>query len=248
MSLDSDIDTFVRYIRDSIHAIGSIKVTPDGDGHRHRLFKRVLYLGVLETLAKTVSRGMGNRERFVATMRKFGGWRHAEKVSLPHLHRLMALAHQEEDLAELREAVGADIAKWRVGEVIRLERDLDEQRVKELWPAGGAHAYSVKDVGVDSLRQVHLLYSYRNFLVHELRTPGRGIDCRDTDMEPYYHSMSYYSGGSTIRSWELVYPISFMERLCQTILGEVEKHYRKEQVNPYDQFVFGSYWMDQLNI
>lgn len=152
----------------------------------------------------------------------------------------------EPELSELRQFTYAEISKWRQGVVIRLDRDPGDAAIKRLWPKGAEYQELLKE-WLDSLRHVHLLYAYRNFLVHEMRQPGRGMDFDRNDQEPYYHSMTHIAEGRKSGSWELVYPARFLEQLCTVALKNVRDHYITQQVNPYDAFAFGTYWIEELN-
>lgn len=58
------------------------------------------------------------------------------------------------------------------------------------------------------MQQVQLLYTYRNFLIHEMRRPGRGMDFDENDVEPYYHSTTYELGTSReVHTWRNPYRV-----------------------------------------
>ena len=66
-------------------------------GPASNLFKKILYVGILDALSKTVSYpNQKNRERFVSLIRNFSNWKYAEKISLPHLVRLLQKVHSPE--------------------------------------------------------------------------------------------------------------------------------------------------------
>ncbi len=241
---ESDVDIFVSYFHNTIDAIRDLKVDPDPNGDRKTLFQRALYMGVIDALSKTVYPKRGNRDRFVCFIRSFAKWQYSEKVSLPHLLRL-ASRNPEPELSKLREYANAEISKWRQGEVIKLDRDPDDSSVVRFWPKGSE--YKELNDWLDSLRHVHLLYAYRNFLVHEMRKPGRGIDFDNDDQWPYYHSMTHVDQGRETGSWELVYPVRFIEQLCTEALRNLRDHYVTQRLNPSDNFAFGTYWIEELN-
>jgi len=81
-------------------------------------------------------------------------------------------------------------------------------------------------------------------LVHELREPGYGMEFT-SDTEPFYHTMSHLD--PEVRSWELVYPLGFYERICIVALKKLRTYYLKERIDPYSLHSFGSYWIDELN-
>lgn len=88
-----------------------------------------------------------------------------------------------------------------------------------------------------------------NYLgLHELRRPGWGMEFGN-DTDPFYHHMSTV-GDSTnaIESTvELVYPRRFLRRLCDTALDQLKQYFLANELDPYDSFVFGTYWIRELN-
>lgn len=52
----SDTDTFVTYFRNTLEAIRSLKVKPDPNSDRSDLFRRALYMGVVDALSKRYTR------------------------------------------------------------------------------------------------------------------------------------------------------------------------------------------------
>jgi hypothetical protein len=50
--------------------------------------------------------------------------------------------------------------------------------------------------------------------------------------------------GTTI---ELIYPWRFLHRLCGTALEQLGPYYDQNEINPYDSFDFGTYWIRELN-
>jgi hypothetical protein len=48
--------------------------------------------------------------------------------------------------------------------------------------------------------------------------------------------------------WKLVYPLRFFYKLCETGLTKLKEYLNDNQLNPYEYFVFGKYWIEDLNI
>jgi hypothetical protein len=69
------------------------------------------------------------------------------------------------------------------------------------------------------------------------------------DTEPFYHHLSTLEDGNiAIESTvELVYPRRFLRRLCDTALVQLKQYFLTNELNPYDSFVFGTYWIRELN-
>lgn len=207
------------------------------------LFKKLLYVGIIDALASTTSDPKnGNRGRFVSFIRTFSGWNYCNKISLPHLIKLLERVTDPE-FSHLREFALSLCDKWEPGSILMLDKDPDYQEVKDRWPSHISKPFA--SIKLDFLQHVHLFYTYRNFLFHELRKPGYGMELKE-DKEPYYHSMTHLDDGRS--SWELVYPLGFYENICETALKELRNYYIKDQVDPYSCFIFGTYWIKELNI
>jgi len=66
------------------------------------------------------------------------------------------------------------------------------------------------------------------------------------DSKPFYHSMEDVDTGT--HTWELVYPLGFYQKIISTALSNLRAYYKKERIDPYQHYSFGTYWVDELNI
>ena len=69
------------------------------------------------------------------------------------------------------------------------------------------------------------------------------------DKNPFYHLMSTMDEDADVdnTSVELVYPWQFLHRLCDTSLCHLKEYLTANELNPYDSFRFGTYWISELN-
>ena len=211
-------------------------------GESTRLFKKILYLGLIDALSKSVTGPKtGNRERITSFLKYFSNWKYQEKVSLPHLVRLL---HKVPDpqFSELREYVFGILDGWNEGDVIRLESDLEIKEVRQRWPK--TMPKPLEDIQIEHLQHSNLFYRHRNSLVHEMREPGYGMEFREYE-DPFYHSMGNLNDESY--KWELVYPTGFFHYLCVDGIAKLKDYYQKERIDPYEHYKFGTYWIENLN-
>jgi len=235
---EEDSEKFINFFRRQLEVIDSAQFAEKGS-----LYKKVLLVGVIDALSKTIYPRKGsNRDRFVSFIRYFAKWKNCERISLPHLVRLLEKV-PDTDFSELRKFALPRLAEWADGEVIYLDKDPDYSEVQRLWPRDKEYTKPLEHLQLDSLRHVHLLYSYRNSLIHEMRKPGYGMEFPD-DEEPFYGSMLHGKDGNT---WELVYPLKFFLSVCNRVLTGLESYYSENRINPYDYFAFGTYWIEDLN-
>ena len=69
------------------------------------------------------------------------------------------------------------------------------------------------------------------------------------DNEPFYHDMESYGNLEDLPSVtiELVYPTTFLHNLCLSILANLEKYLTRNDINPFESYKFGTYWIEELN-
>ena len=249
--LTDNVDRFIGYFKMQLDEIQALQTThaEQAELYQPALYQRLLYASVIDTLAGSVLPKRSNRDRFVYFVRRFCQWHDGEKVSLAHLVQLLR-KNPDPAFQTLREWALERYRKLPVhsGELMSISHDPSFNEVKCKWPAQREHRTPLEGIDLDSLDHFHLLYVYRNTLVHELRTPGYGMEFRE-DAEPYYHGMSTVGDGddaieSTV---ELVYPRRFLPRLCDTALEQLRQYFLANELNPYDSFVFGTYWIRELN-
>ncbi len=214
------------------------------------LYREVLYVAVLDALSKSaMPHRESNRDRFTSFLQRFCKWPDGERVSLPHLMALVTI-NPDPAFEKLR--------LWTIGKhksmsahnggLTPISDDPTFEEVKQRWPGSPEHRTPIGDVTLDALTHYRLFYTYRNMLVHELRRPGRGMDFADA-ISPYYHGLGDLDEGFKIqaRSIELVYPWRFLDQMCDTALDELKVYFEKNSLDPYDSFVFGTYWIRDLN-
>jgi hypothetical protein len=144
--------------------------------------------------------------------------------------------------------VNSEYGKWGSGEIVGLERDPDINDVLKYWPKENEHKKPLSGITVEFLQHINLLYSHRNYLIHELRTPGYGIDSYNEDY-PYYISFSHISDDHSedIETWELTYPVLFLKNLVSICLSNMKQYLIENNIDPYVSYTFGTYWIDELN-
>ncbi len=75
------------------------------------------------------------------------------------------------------------------------------------------------------------------------------MEFQEDDNEPFYHSMTTSGDGasSSEQTLELVYPLNFYFQLTESVISNVESYLRKNMINPYECYRFGSSWVGELN-
>ena len=236
--IQKQIERFILYFQNKYQIIKETKFKSNSE-----LFKKILYIGIIDALSKTIFPRKGNRERFVSFLENFSDWKHCSRISLPHLVRLLEFT-PEPEYSKLREFAFSAYEQWLSGDIIGLEKEPKYEEVMRYWPRGKDNIEPIKGVKLESLKHVHLLYTYRNSLIHELRNLGHGIEELSLGKEPSYHHLTDEKNEET---WQLVCPLGFFENICENCVKNLEKYLTENNINPYNSFNFGSYWIEELN-
>jgi hypothetical protein len=233
MSNKEDINTYCSYFKERLEEIKAIE---------NRLYRKILIVAMIDSLARAVYTGKGNRERFICFIKSFSGWRDHCRVSLPQL----ALNLQSDSTnSELEREVKERLEKWQGGTIYRInEVDPCKQELERL-------ATNELRNFIEKSSHAELLYIYRNHLVHEFREPGHPSEVSSDDTSPYYvetpdraysnEELREFMRKST-RTWELVYPVGFFVSIVKESLANLKHYLEDNDLNPYSNYQFGSIW------
>src|SRR5215211_1181928 len=91
-SVVTNIRAYVSYFRDQVQSIyDHCPKTMDGDLH-----SRILYMAVLDAISRSVFPKEENRERIVQFVSWFCSWTECDRISLPHLYKLVGTKTEEQ--------------------------------------------------------------------------------------------------------------------------------------------------------
>ncbi|OGW28859.1 MAG: hypothetical protein A2X56_14775 [Nitrospirae bacterium GWC2_57_13] len=245
MTIDDRINRFKKYFENELRMIDAI---PASDSSKK--FKKALYVSVIDALSKSVfpHRNGKNHERFVAFLMRFANWSEGYRISMPHLAQLLRI-NPDPAFEKLRKIIfeAYDRSNVHRSQLVGLDTDPTSDEIKKNWPTLKECRIPIEGITLESLQHFHLLYAYRNSLVHELREPGYGIESKDDEDYPYYHGMTIVDAGKEEKSIELVYPVMFFQRLVSTCLNNLEIYLKDNKLDPYAYYKFGTYWIFELN-
>lgn len=238
--MKNEIDSFFRTINELRDSILSIKGTKFLDNH-----KKTLLLCFIDLMAKAVYRDCSNRKRFVHFVKNYCDWKYANYISLPQLV-ILVNKDPSEELLELRSFANERINSWPNARPILLNNDLCSSEVNKFWPDNHK---TFERYNLDSLTHANLLWQFRNSLVHELRPPGSTMDFFEEKNPHYTQVLQIHvdnaSGKPRLngKHWELTYPLDFFYHLVNNAIKNSKKHFTRKNINPYDNFRFGSEWL-----
>lgn len=225
MGVQQDIESFFKWVADQR---GEIDKLPNH-------FSRILLVSLLDTLARCASpREKSNRNRFVSLVDLHSDWVHKDRVSLPQLRLLLSNEPKAIECQELLREVESRLSRWSYGKILRPEEGDPLSKDLDRFKRG-------KSVNlIERARYASLVWTMRNFAVHEFRDPGQGWSISDDNTSPYYHG--HVNSPSNQHSWELYIPSEVISMLVLSCSEGLKKYFTRETLNPYDSFSFGSSW------
>lgn len=234
------IERFISHFKKQYDLIDSI-----GDNAIYKVHKKALYLSLIDGLSGVVYPNKKHRDRFVKFVLCFGEWDHGEYISLPHLFRLLSL-NPDPDLESLRKFVFSRFDTWSSGNIMYLDNDVTVPDIKKHWPKRKNYDEPINGIQVDSLKHVHLLYTFRNSLIHEFRPLGTDLEVPEDDA-PYYMSLMERPYENKVIHWDLIYPTVFFKEICNKIFTNLEAYFKENRIDPIEVIRSGRYWLKELN-
>jgi hypothetical protein len=216
--MNYDIKQYSSYFNEKIAKI---------DKTEPRLFRKVLLMGVIDTLSRAAYPSIsGNHKRVTRFVKSCSGWPEHNRVSAQQL--LLYLIDSGTKSSPLFVIASTKVASWPDGEIILPVQDLS-------FSEADAVAAPHEKKFVKNATYLQLFYTYRNHLAHEFREPGYGMELNQDSPTPYYHGMIG-------NPWQLVFTNAFMRRICTGCLNGLIQLLVTENRSPYDCYKFGSIW------
>ncbi|WP_156887670.1 hypothetical protein [Desulfotignum balticum] len=257
-SIESKIERFIQFYEEMI--LGAMA---ESNLRNQAIPSKVLLCTIIDSLAKSRFPEIKiNSQRFKQTVEELGGWAECNHISLLHLKRALDMqVETSERFSDLRNWTdSAIVARFKVSNrllsvTMPVSRDPKPEEVNSCWPVSATgQREKIGDILFEMLQHKHLLWLYRNNLVHEYRIPGRGSELGLKDsQEPCYRqvaqveSVDSEAGLVFSNRFELLYPTAFFRTLAETVLHNVAQHHLGAETNPFLAFSDGSYWLPRFN-
>jgi len=220
-----EINRYCSYFEEQLEKVSRVE---------EHLYKKILLVTMLDTWARArYPNVQSNTERFTSLIRECANWPDSNRISLPQLSFLLQTSPATG--SKLKREVDKRLDSWQDDRIYRLpEVDPWANELKSF-------ATTDEQKLLDNCRHADLLYTYRNYLVHEFREPGHGIEKSGDDTTPYY----LYSEDRDLQgrdTWELIYPIGFFISIARCSLESLKRYLLDNDYNPYSFYKFGSIW------
>ncbi|HZF29891.1 MAG TPA: hypothetical protein VE907_12275 [Gammaproteobacteria bacterium] len=227
MTTAESIEHFCQYFERELQSIGRLIVAPvaavdESEGGAFR-YRKLLYVTDLDAMAKIRYEGKHykNHKRFKLFVVEHGSWPEAELVSVPFLAAALKRCNRLGSV--LGQHVSARLAQFATEDGGFPAAAMLDERTADLLTL----ARSKRDrEAVERCRHIDVLYRYRNFLVHESREPGYGMDVTNS-------AESHYTSYIDDPLWHLVYPLPMFEALLRRSLASFRQWLTTNSVDPY---------------
>lgn len=239
------IGQFESFLKDRLRNIDDIGSSDQ------LLFRQVLYVSFLDSLAACIYPKRSNKERFIALLEEFANWKYAHNYCFVHLAKFTSIT-SDPIFRNLRQFVQEEVKDWPnkvngLG-IIRLENLPDKERVKSCWN----HTFKTsgeKSVNIEDFKYSNLMYMLRNSLVHQFQGKGSEMGTGIPKNEPYYQLYKGFDESLklTPNSIELVFPTPMLQTICKDALKNVCTYLREGNINPHPYYYSGDYWLNHLN-
>lgn len=226
MTVREAIDKFIAFFRQQRLAIGQIEALP--------IYRKILYLVQIDALSRAAFPSEeGHKTRVIKFLNECSNWSERDRVSAIQLQ--FALEKNGKLSGPLFYLINDRINEWRT----RATRiyPIDDLTFEEIQSLACSDVLRI----VDEARYDNLLYTYRNFLIHEFREPGKYQFPSEDSSSPFWVEIEDPFTQET--SGELVVPLKFLEILCEGSINGLERYLIANNLNPYDSYKFETPWV-----
>lgn len=231
-TLNDDIDLFFGHFEQLHQSIESCDLR-----YANEISKPILLCSILDSISRCIYPKLGHREKFTYFVDDFSQWKYVDKISVVQLYYFIK---DETDIKyePLKSYVINKVEKMTVGKLYEPEFDEYLNQLKYL---------KVVENEIRKFSYSNLLYKYRNYVVHEFRTPGKGSDFAQKD-EIYYHHFGHFGESKNEKTWELVFPVKFLIKLVSESIDNLKYYCKQNKINPYDNFSFDTIWITKSEV
>jgi hypothetical protein len=209
--------------------------------------KKTLLFSLLDTMSKGVygNRYHRNHKRFENFIKEFCVWEDGNRVSLQQLSLLLERT-EEQDYLPIKYYVNEKLSKFPLSKPVSFNYDPTIEELKVMLEG----EEEIKNVKIEKLTHVGLLWLFRNSLVHEAR--GIGANELFDEVEPHYilyKESERNSEGITIikKYWQKLYPLQFFIDLVNQAISNIEPYLIQNEINPYNNYNFDPLWIEVRN-
>jgi len=248
-SVNESIDWFDNFFRNELEMVASTRFT-----RRESVHKRLLFCCLIDAMSDAVDlpclspKGShtDNKKRFLEGIRLYGKWPACSKVSRPYLESLLSKT-TDSAFDKVKDYISQK-PNWPNQVIVDTKHDLRFKDLDLHWPRDKNEPKKIAETRLADLRHDHLLYYFRNKLVHETREVNQEYDTRFDDMpasRPFYHKGLDWTQNPPSDYWALTHPPKFVEKLAFNILRGLVADCRRRQLDPVKRLSTEPYWSER---
>lgn len=202
-------------------------------------FTRIILISILDTLSRCAHPNIrGNRLRFVALIDGYAQWSLSSTFSLRQLSlRLDEITNPSLYLgfSDLKQDIKSRMQSWPAPGEIIFPNDIDPT-------LSDLNKFLTQQLAkfIEPVRYPNLLWTLRNYAIHEGRSPGYGVDFDLGDPSPYYHSLIH--ADEITRTWELFFPNELLTYLLGRCVVNLKARFLRDDVDPWLAFPYKTKW------
>jgi len=229
--LEDRIEDYTSYFKSVLEGIASMAAPQE---RATPVFRTILYFSCLDAWAGDAFPRQRNKDRFVRFLHEIAKWEHADRVCIPQFFEYMSSSQDDNHL--ILKQISMDFKYGVLHYDILYESNVeiicenihdtrfisDDPKIDVFLSTIGAESKA----RVESFQFSHLLWDYRNSMVHRFEFPGRAIDMPSRKQDaPYYVHCD--------NKLELVLPVAFLQKLCHHSLAKFDRWLRERNFDPY---------------
>jgi hypothetical protein len=202
-------------------------------------FTRIILISLLDTLSRCANPSLqGNRARFIALIDGYAQWALSSAFGLRQLSlRLDEITNPAlfPGLQGLEQEIHTRLQSWPAHGTIVLSKNIDPT-------TSDLSQFLTQQLAafIEPTRYPDLLWSLRNYAIHEGRDPGLGVDFELDDPSPYYHTMTHADG--ITKTWELYIPNELLSQLLSNCAVNLSARLRRDDIDPWLAFPYHPKW------
>jgi hypothetical protein len=245
--IEEHINNYIFWQNTKLSDIKDIKI--EDRKHHEEIFKKTLIFPLIDSMSKVYSKKNGNKDCFIDLVDNLSDWDERNKISLVHLYQFLKKINNHE-LVDIETICDEKYAKLVKGHIYNYEIDIEKDTIKNLWPKvtdGNFKTYQIPNQKTkftfENFTHLRLLYTYRNYCIHEFRSAGTDLPISRSGL-PNYINMSH----NGTDEWTLSYPVAVFIRITESIITNLKKYLLANDIDPYESFEFSRYWIEEIDI
>lgn len=234
MALKDDLDLFFNHFEKF-----RTSIIETNYNYSPEISQSVLLCSIIDTISNVAypNLKLRNNEKFTYFVDDFSGWDNVDRVSLVQLYYYLE-NENDKKYEPIKKYTSDKVSNMESGSIYK--RDIDEYFYE-------LDYLKVIEEEIRKFTYSRLLYKYRNFVVHELRTPGKGFNFIDSD-EIHYHGLGHFGDNINLRTWELVFPVNYINNLVKSAISNLRLYCEENEINPYDIIKSETLWLNKSEV